>query len=51
MTDEKKWPDREPREWWVILSAEDSKIYYSSGPGDYSPGPGWIKVREVISEN
>lgn len=48
---EKNHLPKKPREWWVILSAEDSKIYYSSGPGDYKPGPGWLKVREVLDEN
>lgn len=41
---------KEPRHWWVILSSEDSRIYYSSHPNHYRPGPGWIKVREVIDD-
>lgn len=44
-------PKKEPREWWVILSVEDKRIYYSSFPGDYRPGEQWIKVREVLDEN
>lgn len=42
---------KEPREWWVTLSHEDSRIYYSTYPNHYKPGPGWIKVREVLDEN
>lgn len=44
-------PSTEPREWWVTLSHEDSRIYYSTYPNHYKPGPGWIKVREVTDEN
>ena len=47
---ESKWPKREPRVWWVRLSHEDQRIYYSSFPNDYCPGIGWVKVKEVLKD-